>query len=53
MIRPRQGDRLAKLLPHAQVLRFDESGHGVIRQCAKALNRALLEHFAGSDTRPD
>ena len=49
LIRPKQSDRLAKLLPTAQVLRFDASGHGIIRQCAEPLNRALLEHFAAAD----
>jgi len=49
LIRPREVDRLARLLPHAKVMRFDAAGHGVIRQCADALNTAMLAHFAASD----
>ena len=49
LIHPSQSDRLARLLPHADVLRLDDAGHGVIRQEAAALNAALLRHFAQSD----
>ena len=49
LIHPSQSDRLARLLPHAEVLRLDNAGHGVIRQEAAALNAALLRHFARSD----
>lgn len=49
LIQPQQSDRLARLLPHARVLRFDQAGHGVIRQCADALNRELLGWFAQAE----
>ena len=48
LVRPRQTDRLARLMPHARVVRFDEAGHGVIRQCADALSQALLARFASA-----
>ncbi len=49
LIRPKESDRLAALLPHARVVRFDDAGHGVIRQQATALNEALLSQFAAAD----
>jgi pimeloyl-ACP methyl ester carboxylesterase len=51
LIRPTQTDRLAERIPNAQVLRFDDAGHGVTFQKAAELNAALREHFAqhGSD----
>jgi pimeloyl-ACP methyl ester carboxylesterase len=51
LIRPTQTDRLAERIPNAQVLRFDDAGHGVTFQKAAGLNTSLREHFAqhGSD----
>ena len=51
LIRPTQTDRLAERIPNAQVLRFDDAGHGVTFQKAAELNAALRDHFAqhGSD----
>ena len=51
LIRPTQTDRLAERIPNAQVLRFDDAGHGVTFQKAAELNTSLREHFAqhGSD----
>lgn len=51
LIRPTQTDRLAERIPNAQVLRFDDAGHGVTFQKAAELNAALREHFSqpGSD----
>lgn len=49
LIRPQESDRLARLIPGARLLTFDDAGHGVIRQHHETLNRALLEHFAASD----
>lgn len=46
LVRPAETDRLAQLLPHARLVRFDEAGHGVTFQMARELNRALLAHFA-------
>jgi pimeloyl-ACP methyl ester carboxylesterase len=46
LINPRHSDRLKALIPHAQLLRFDDAGHGVIYQSATTLNTALLDHFA-------
>ncbi|MDH3623165.1 MAG: alpha/beta hydrolase [Myxococcales bacterium] len=45
LIRPTQTDRLAKRIPHAEVLRFDDAGHGVTFQKATELNAALRAHF--------
>ncbi len=49
LIRPTRTDRLAKRIPHAEVLRFDDAGHGVTFQEAARLNAALREHFDKSD----
>ena len=46
LIRPNQTDRLAARMPGAQVLRFDDAGHGVTFQKAAELNAALRTHFA-------
>jgi pimeloyl-ACP methyl ester carboxylesterase len=54
LIRPTQTDRLAQRIPNAQVLRFDDAGHGVTFQKAAELNAALRDHFVRSDSRvPD
>jgi pimeloyl-ACP methyl ester carboxylesterase len=44
LIRPTQTDRLAARIPNAEVLRFDDAGHGVTFQKAPELNAALREH---------
>lgn len=49
LVRPGEVDRLARLLPHAQVLRLDDAGHGLIRQVPEVLNPALLAHLAAAD----
>ncbi len=46
LIAPKESDRLKALIPHAQVLRLDDAGHGAIRQCKDRVNEALLQHFA-------
>ena len=46
LIRPSQTDRLAARIPNAEVLRFDDAGHGVTFQEAAALNAALRTHFS-------
>jgi len=49
LIRPRESDRLHRLLPHARLVRIDDAGHGVIRQCPDTVNAELLRHFAEVD----
>jgi len=49
LIDPRQSDRLLRLIPGARMVRFDDSGHGVTRQCAGRFNELALEHFAAVD----
>ena len=48
LIRPTQTDRLAERIPNAEVLRFDDAGHGVTFQKAAELNAALRAHFVRS-----
>ncbi|MDP7035148.1 MAG: alpha/beta hydrolase [Planctomycetota bacterium] len=49
MIRAKGSDFLAQNIPGAQLLRIEEAGHGIVRQCPEILNPALLEHFKRSD----
>jgi pimeloyl-ACP methyl ester carboxylesterase len=49
LIRPSESDRLKRLLPHAELRSFANAGHGLIRECADAVNAALLEHFRAAD----
>lgn len=48
LIPPQASDRLAALIPGARLVRYDDAGHGLIRQCAERLNADLLAHFAGA-----
>lgn len=48
LIRPGQTDRIAARMPRAQVLRFEDAGHGVTFQKAAELNAVLRKHFARS-----
>ena len=50
LIRPTQTDRLAKRIPHATVLRFEDAGHGVTFQKAAELNAALRDHFLHTES---
>jgi len=52
LIRPTQTDRLAARIPNAEVLRFDDAGHGVTFQKAAELNAALRVHFARHESTP-
>ncbi len=49
LIRPEQTDRIAGLVPTAEVLRFEDAGHGVTFQKKDELNGALRAHFARND----
>jgi pimeloyl-ACP methyl ester carboxylesterase len=49
LIRPSESDRLKRLMPHAELRSFANGGHGLIRECADAVNAALLEHFGKAD----
>ena len=42
LIHPSASDELQRLLPGATMLRCDEAGHGVIRQCSEEVNEAIL-----------
>jgi pimeloyl-ACP methyl ester carboxylesterase len=49
LIRPSESDRLKRLLPHAELHSFANAGHGLIRDCADAVNAALLDHVRKAD----
>jgi len=49
MIHPKNSDTLHKLIPNSTILRFEDAGHGFIRQCKERINSALLDHFAQVD----
>lgn len=50
LIRPAESERLKHLMPHADFRSFADAGHGLIRECADAVNAALLEHFDKADS---
>lgn len=45
LIRPQEMDRIHTLIPGSRLARFDEAGHGIIRQHPDTLSRVLREHF--------
>lgn len=49
LVKPTQSDVIADRATHATVMRFDDAGHGLIRQCKDAVNAALLAHFKAAD----
>jgi pimeloyl-ACP methyl ester carboxylesterase len=49
LVRPSRSDELARLLPHARMLRLD-AGHGCTFECAEALSDALRAHFEAAET---
>ncbi len=49
LVDPCHSDRMLLAMPHAQLVRLADAGHGAIRQCAQEINQALLAHFATAD----
>jgi pimeloyl-ACP methyl ester carboxylesterase len=49
LIDPRNSDTLAREIPHARLVRFDDAGHGVTFQCAAEVNREIARHVASAD----
>ena len=47
--RPDTGDRLARAIPGARLVRMEDAGHGVTIQRADRVNALLAEHFAAAD----
>jgi len=45
LVSPRLQRHLAASIPGARHVHFDQAGHGLIFQCAKALDRQLRRHF--------
>lgn len=50
LVRPTASDDLQRRIPGSRLLVFPDAGHGLIRQCHRRLNAALLEHYAGALT---
>jgi pimeloyl-ACP methyl ester carboxylesterase len=50
LIDPRNSDVLARSIPNARVVRFDDAGHGVTFQCAAEVNREIARHVAAADS---
>ena len=48
LVQPESSDRLLELLPHARLVEYPDSGHGLIFQKATELNVALRDHFASA-----
>jgi pimeloyl-ACP methyl ester carboxylesterase len=51
LINPQNSDVLARGIPGARLVRFDDAGHGVTFQCAAALNAELVRHIGDADRR--
>lgn len=51
LIRPRESERLHRLIPGALLSRYDDSGHGLTFQDAERLNGELSAHFARAEER--
>lgn len=49
LVAPRLQRHLAASIPGAEHVHFDQAGHGLIFQCAHALNRQLRRHFATNE----
>ena len=51
LVHPRNSDVLARVIPGARLVRFDDAGHGVTFQRAADLNAELARHFAEVDAQ--
>jgi pimeloyl-ACP methyl ester carboxylesterase len=51
LVRPLNSDELHARIPNSRLVRRDDAGHGVIRQCAPFVNDLLLSHFAEVDAQ--
>jgi 3-oxoadipate enol-lactonase len=49
LIHPRESDRLHALIPGARLVRYDDAGHGLLRQHSEKLAEELLAHFSAAD----
>jgi pimeloyl-ACP methyl ester carboxylesterase len=49
LIRPRELDRLHRLIPNSRLIEFVDAGHAILHQCAAGVNHALLDHFTAVD----
>ncbi len=49
LVNARGSDLLADGIPDADLVRFDESGHAVPRQCADRFNEVVLSHIRSAD----
>ncbi len=49
LIRPREHQRLHRLIPNSRLVEFADAGHAILHQCAARLNDVLLAHFAAAD----
>jgi 3-oxoadipate enol-lactonase len=49
LVHPRNSDVIARAIPHARVVRFEDAGHGVTFQCAKGVNEEIARHVAEAE----
>ena len=49
LVQPESSDRLLELLPHARMIEFPDSGHGLIFQKAEEVNLALKGHISSTE----
>jgi pimeloyl-ACP methyl ester carboxylesterase len=53
LVRPIHSERIARAIPHAELLDLPDAGHGLIFQHAERVNAALQRHIAKADVRND
>jgi pimeloyl-ACP methyl ester carboxylesterase len=49
LVAPKNSDLLHELIPDSKLVSFPLAGHGLTQECAEAVNRVLLDHFASAD----
>ncbi len=49
LVSPREVERLKHLIPHAELVEYEDAGHGITFQKARELNERMLSHFADND----
>ena len=49
LVHPKHSERIARLIPNAQLVSFPDAGHGVIRQSRVPINETVASHLVESE----